>query len=602
MKKLNREIHTHRSYTRMLSTHDYCHFKILDAATGAVELEFEGAEKAERSLPEDRVFMSAAGRLVLLERAPKRNLVGILRLTGKTLYGMTGHGVPLYLCEPLNVGYPPFRVSCREGRTEDLLIVFQFDTWELGHEMPRGAMVEVLGSVENEAAQQKALEILACPWTAPMPEQKFPPLPTQPHCEIEQQFDEFGYAISTADELGDARWLTTGTFNIDPPGCRDIDDVMTLVPTANPDVWEFWITIADLTETVIEGSPMYKTARKIGATTYTPEGKAVRPMLHKTLSEERCSLLPGQVRQGVAYGFEFHMKQRLWRDIANTTHRFVRVYVVNQESYTYESILKSKTVPLTVLRAVCAYLSRTPETDDPHKWVEDAMVFYNREVARGLQSAGYGLLRIHDAPLAEKLNRLKELGRPELDYLAYASAEYCSASTTTDTHHFGLNTDVYCHATSPLRRFSDLYNQQILCCALRNGLKHNTSLLPSLQEQRLAFELNRRMRDIARAERDMAFRKALGAAESGDVEALVLWEEAPKTAFWIPAWKTMIKKRLDAAVTPGETVRLAYYADKRKNRWKERIIIQILTPTAVSHNENPHPEERVGFRSLESRE
>ena len=216
------------------------------------------------------------------------------------------------------------------------------------------------------------------------------------------------------------------------------------------------------------------------------------------------------------------------------------------------------------------------------------MVFYNREVARCLQSAGYGLLRIHDAPLAEKLDRLARLGHPELDYLAYASAEYCSASTTTDTHHFGLNIDFYCHATSPLRRFADLYNQQILCCVIRNGLKHNTSLLPSLQEQRLAFELNRRMKDIAHAQRDMAFRNALGAAESalpttadqgphesGDVEALVLWEDAPKTALWIPAWKTMIKKRLDAAVTPGETVRLAYYADKRKHRWKERMVIQI---------------------------
>jgi exoribonuclease R len=520
----------------MLSTKNYVQFSILDPKSGAILHQFEGANQASRALPEDLVqFNETTGNCLVVERSPKRALVGILQMTSTYMYGMTGHGVPLYLCEPLNPGYPPFRMACKQkDRTKNLLVSFQFESWDASSEMPRGSLLEVLGFAEDPVAEQKALAILSCPWKAPKP--------------------------STVAILGSSgsprKLLTKGTFNIDPPGCKDIDDCLTLEQVSETE-WTFWITIADVAELVKPGSKEFETAKLIGATSYQ-DGIPVRPMLHPSLSESTCSLLPGELRNGLSLRISYSIQTGL-----KGPPVFEQTQIINETSYTYESILKSTAVDLKILEAICCCLGRP--SSDPHIWIENCMVFYNHWAAKELQIKDAGLLRTHDAPFLEKKELLESID-PSLAFLAYNSAKYCPAET--DAGHWGLNLDTYCHATSPIRRFADLVNQHILKCSLQTTEDWSA----------LAQHLNRRQKQIQAAERDFVFLKAISNDEP-TVEATFLYLQNQKWVLWVPTWGITVRIKESSEYplpTPGTSVKISYFCDRSRAKLKERMILKAL--------------------------
>jgi exoribonuclease R len=516
----------------MLQTKNYLDFEILNPRTQELLTSWSGATLANRSLPGDKVQITT-GDVQLVERG-EHELVGVLHLTSKYMYGMTSRNVPLYLCEPLNKGYPCFRVACKEkDRSQNLLVAFAFESWDADSELPRGSLRQIFGSVEDTAAEAKALAHLSCPYSAP----KADPAP------------DFLVAPHRIQ-------LTTGTFNIDPPGCKDIDDVLTLTPVG--DSWSVAITIADVSESVYLNSRVFQMAKKIAATTYQ-DGVAVKPMFHSSLSEEACSLLPGKQRYGLSLVFEWNPE----KGISNP--HFCKSIVVNQESYTYESIYESKTVPLEVLALVASTLAGKHIVDS-HEWIEQFMLFYNTHAAKLLAFMGIGILRVHDEPIQEKSKLLKSID-PALEFLAYKSAVYAPVSTSP-SRHSGLDLDVYCHASSPIRRFADLVNQYLI----KAHLAEEPLPFTNDEIQDIVVWLNIRQRIIASAERDFAFLKAITHSDHSQIEGRILWTEGPHAFLWIPSWQTTIRMPINTEFAPGDTVTIEYYCDRRKAKWKERLI------------------------------
>lgn len=527
----------------MLATRNYKEFEIIDI-NGFPFAQFEGAENASKALPEDRVMMSETGKLVIIERAtPKRNLVGVLNLTSKYMYGMTSHGVPMYLCEPYNKAYPCFRVACKEkDRSQNLIIVFQFESWEKGAELPRGALVQRIGPVEDIEVEKAALAWHSSPFL-------HAPAPVLP-----------SISLPTLSDVGERQLLKEGTFNIDPRGCKDIDDVITL-RKQDDGSWRIYITIADVSEIIPKGSKMYAAAKNIGATTYQ-DGHAVRPMFHPSISEDMCSLLPGALRYGIALQLDWIPGNS--PSLQNP--QFQKVLVENQESYTYENIYSSKTVPLDVLGSICSCIAgRT--ISDSHEWIEQLMILYNREAAKILDKMNAGLLRAHDAPFTEKLEALQKVN-PALQFLAYQSAKYVSVgSGSSSKEHWGLGEKLYCHATSPLRRFADFVNQQIIKDYMDGSV--------SVAQESFAQHLNSRQKEIASAERMYIFLEAIHKAESDTVCGTFLWNKNGKAVFWIESWKTTVRVPLvesKSVLVPGEQKMIQYYCDRRKASWKDRMI------------------------------
>ena len=534
MNKIEHRLRT-QCHATMLTTKNYLDFQIVDC--GSFVAEWKGAEKANRALPEDKVRLREDGGVEILERAPKKPLVGVLQLTSKYMYGMTGHGVPMYCCQPMNKGYPSFRVACRErDRSKNLLVSFQFESWDAEAELPRGSLLKILGVVEDPTAEAEALAILSCPWSAPRPESGVPVI------------------------NGDRTLLSTGTFNIDPVGCRDIDDVITLEKLTSDSV-RLWITIADVSEMLDPSRKEFVAAEKIGATSYQ-DGFAVRPMLHKDLSEKAFSLIPGETRYGLALRVDWNKDKGF---VGKSV--FEPVLVVNQMSFTYETIYMAEQWILDTLSAITSDLAGRTVTDS-HEWVEQLMLFYNRQAALILREVGGGLLRVHDQPMLEKQAILKAIDSG-LEHLAYQAAAY--APVTTIKTHYGLSLESYCHCTSPIRRFADIINQQII----KNWLEKKSIAYSAERFELLADWLNRRQKQIAAAERDYILLKAIQISPQNAVKAVFLWKEGEKNIYYVPSWKTMIRVREEEERTAGRNYTIQYYCDRTKATWKERMIYRV---------------------------
>jgi exoribonuclease R len=534
----------------ILHTRDYDTFEIY-SDTGSLLHTFTGATHASRCLPGDHVSWEDQCHLELRDEHPP--LVGTVELTNPVTYGRTSKHVPLYLFTPYDKRYPHFIVGCSEkNKKENRIAIITFHEWADHATFPRGHLQRLLGATGNDQAERKALIHQACPWTYPV----------------------YEYA---PERKGDTtrRTLTGHTFHVDPEGCKDVDDVITVEPLG--DQWRITITISDVAAYVEDGSAVDIMASLIGQTLYH-EGVVQRPMLPSAYSEKTCSLLPGKESYGVSFQF-------VWTgsEIVDGSW-FESVFHVD-ESYTYDTFQASSTPYPALLADITSFLAK--ETlGDAHQWIEQLMILYNKEAGRILKKRGEGILRMHAAPDGERLATYAA-HVPDLMALAYSSASYVLAEEA-HTFHYGLETDAYAHASSPIRRYADLVNQRVLKQWIRGSAE--TYIVPVTM-----YDLNRRGKEVKQFERDMAFLEALETGETVFSAILMevqhLSEQSVKVRFYVPSWKRMISStyrpsspgyvwsrdetvEMDVTLYRHVTIRCSFLMAQRN--WKERVVLEIL--------------------------
>jgi len=496
----------------ILNTKDYRNFELCDKT-------FEGASKANRGLPGDT--MSDDGSII--KRAPHKSLVGVLEIAGKARYGFTSRNFPIYLFTPWNEAYPPFYVgsSYKETSTNVLAIV-DFESWESGKNCPRGLCQHIIGPCGNLLVEETALLLQLNPkkWRdLPILDNPVPPL-------------EGGHKLDAT------------TFHIDPPGCKDIDDAITMWFKPDKSL-EVRIHIADVASTLAT-NPWLWEASKQSQTIY--RDGAVMSGMFPTSVEERLSLLPGKIHMTLTLGFTF-----INGEITNINWYQQEIEV--KESYTYDSILKSKHSIL--LKRVVSCLAKR-EVVDPHEWVAELMLFYNKEAAKILHKELVGVLRRHSPPDMERLKVLESIGTVP-SYLAYSSGEYCEAAAR-DTTHWGLSTEAYCHASSPIRRWADCVNQ----ACLLNILFERFIELPAPD----ISHLNLMAKRLKKYERDLLFVRVLMNGTIKEFTGVVV--ETGRV--WIEAWKQIVRVK-DCESLPGTSVCVKIFFDAGQRNWKKRMVL-----------------------------
>lgn len=505
-----------------LDTKNYKSFRIGNVS-------FENYSQANRCLKGDIVEWDGS-KCILKQRANHRSLIGVLELNSKYIYGHTSRGAKIYLFHPMDPAYPPMRVGCSERNTShNQLALVKFSEWT--ETLPRGNLVRLLGPIGDLDAERLGLQ-----WLYGRPE--FKPL----------IFD-----ICVSRQPRRRLSLEEGTINIDPEGCLDIDDVLTLQPCEEG--WNLWITIADVAESIPTNSPGDILASERAQTLYQ-NGFAALPMLPKEVSEHSLSLLPLQERQGIA----LHC---LWTGSTLQIKGFEEVTVVNQKSYTYGSIYSSS-FPIDVLKEIASYLNGE-ETNDSHEWIAQLMLLYNLEGAKLLLKAKSGLLRTHAPPVQEKLVSYERI-HPDLRVFAFESAKYELAEE--GKVHATLGSQPYTHLSSPLRRYADLVNQRVLKAVLR-GVPSEP--LPSS----LPVKLNEVQKNLKRHDRDLFFLQQILHQPTGSLEGLVVDSTDSKTKVYVPHWKRIVSVKSDSQPLPGSQVCIDYYADLKKVSWKERIVFRL---------------------------
>ncbi len=385
------------------------------------------------------------------------------------------------------------------------------------------------------------------------------PVPFSPEA-LDQASRAGSVALGTRVDLRSLPLVT-----IDGEDARDFDDAVWAEPDADPNNaggWHILVAIADVAWYVRPDDALDQAARARGNSVYFPD--RVVPMLPEELSNGWCSLKPGEDHPCFAV--------HLWSDPDGRTlrRRFVRGLMRSAARLTYAQIQAAHegepdetTRPLcesviTPLYGAWQALSRwrmargTLELDlpertvvlgrngqvvgieprarlDSHRLIEEFMIAANVAAAEQIEVMHAPCLyRIHDQPVAEKLDSLRtflsaiglKLGRGqtlraqhfnqilakaagtphapvvnEIMLRSQAQAEY----NPVNIGHFGLGLRHYVHFTSPIRRYADLLVHRALITGLALG---EGGLLPGTVLAETAAHVSLTERRATAAERD----------------------------------------------------------------------------------------------------
>jgi len=525
--------------------------------------------QTDRVLPNDTVQYNGE-KYVTTERADHPLLVGVLNVKSKYMYGMSSRGTPQYLFTPYNESYPPFIVGSKD-KTANKIVLIKFESWDVGQKFPKGQLVNTIGLCGDFLAEAKALYWQHSPY----------------------MFKGDAYDSASEDQLlqeGRTDLTDKYTLNIDPAGCKDIDDVLTVYEikpstSTNTSTSEYCIgiTISDVSETIDPGSQLDIHAARTGQSLYS-EFLPPRNMLPPIFSEDHLSLLPGKKRLGISL---------ICRFIDNTfiESLFVETVVKNKESFTYENVAEKcdpKVVNM-IRRAARALGITEANAQDPHKWIETFMIFYNTEVAKVLQRQKVGIFRGQKAAVANDMEKYKRIC-PEL---ANQAAVFTDCENILP--HMSLGLDYYCYATSPIRRYVDIVNQRLLKFFIKMDFK-NIILEEASDIQPLVDQQNLLQKGAKHHSREDFFLRLLQEGEhnantnnnnktSRTIEGVVFDFNEAKMKVYVPLWKRFVKVRhnlheVQEKYEEGQTIQLRYFYDANQVAWKNRMVFEVM-PTTI---------------------
>ncbi len=362
-----------------------------------------------------------SGRIIkLIDRAKHRSL-GIFR----ALPAGGGRLVPIdkkQMGRELNIG-PAATLGAADG---DLVAVEVTRQGRFG--LPAGTVVERLGSIKSE----RAVSLIAIH------------AHDIPHVFPRAVLDEAAAARpTTMAEHED--WRAIPFVTIDPPDAKDHDDAVHAAPDPdpkNPGGHIVTVAIADVAYYVRPGSALDREALKRGNSVYFPD--RVVPMLPERISNDLCSLRPGQDRPAL------EVRMIIGADGRKRAHTFHRVLIRSAAKLHYEQAQLAvsgrpdeDTEPIadTILRPLYAAYRAVvrarnernpldldiperkivlksdgmvdrvimPQRLESHRLIEEFMILANVAAAETCEKARVPLIyRVHDEPSPEKLNALRE--------------------------------------------------------------------------------------------------------------------------------------------------------------------------------------------------
>jgi ribonuclease R len=267
--------------------------------------------------------------------------------------------------------------------------------------------------------------------------------------EIPQAFSPA--ALREAEEAkpatlaGREDWRDVPLVTIDPPDAKDHDDAVHAEPdsdSGNKGGFILHVAIADVAFYVRPGSALDRDALTRGNSVYFPD--RVVPMLPERISNDLCSLVPGQARGALA------VRMVIGADGRKRSHSFHRILMRSAAKLNYaqaqaaidgrpddttgpllEPILKplyeayalvkrarDERDPLDldiperkILLKPDGTVDRVivPERLDAHKLIEEFMILANVAAAEMLEKKALPLIyRVHDEPSVEKVHNLQE--------------------------------------------------------------------------------------------------------------------------------------------------------------------------------------------------
>ena len=362
-----------------------------------------------------------SGRVIKLIDRAKHRMLGIFR-------SLPGGGARLVPVDKKQLGRElDIAAGATGGATDgDLVAVEVARHGRLG--LPSGSVVERFGSIKTE----RAVSLIAIHAHG------------IPHVFSRGAMAEAETA-RPAELAGREDWRHVPFVTIDPPDAKDHDDAVHAVPDPDPrnsGGYLVSVAIADVAHYVRPGSVLDRTAAERGNSVYFPD--RVVPMLPERISNELCSLRPGEDRAALA------VRMVVGADGRKRSHGFHRVLIRSAARLHYEQaqlavsgrpdevtepILAGVIEPLyAAYRAVQRARDArgpldleiperkivlksdgtvdriiVPQRLESHRLIEEFMILANVAAAETCERVRVPLIyRVHDEPTPEKLNALRE--------------------------------------------------------------------------------------------------------------------------------------------------------------------------------------------------
>jgi ribonuclease R len=474
----------------------------------------------------------ATGTVVRVLERRRTQIVGTLQRSRQFLYV-----VPDDPRLPHDVYVPPPRDVGRVAHPGDKVVV-ALREWTSRHTNPEGEIVEVLGPPDAEGVDMlSVVRHYSLPLHFPRP--------------VLQEARAAGTAVSARDVKGRLDCRSQLVLTIDPDDAKDFDDAFCLEPVAGSGTWRLWVHIADVSHYVPAGSALDVEARRRGNSTYLVD--RVIPMLPEALSNELCSLRPGEDRLTKCVEFQLGSDGRVRETRFHSAVIHSRRRLTYAEAFALLQRPPSKDPVEQMLQQAHHLAQRLRrarfqagalnldfperkirlddhgrivriervENDVSHQLIEEFMLLANEAVAARLkQLSRPALYRVHEEPDARRLQEYREevlshnvpcgplRQRPEVQRLlhrldssplgpalkiGFLKSLMRARYAAQPLGHYGLAKRDYTHFTSPIRRYADLEVHRAL-------FAHGAATAAALEET--AGHLSLTERNSADAERD----------------------------------------------------------------------------------------------------
>lgn len=510
---------------------------------------------------------------VLIERkvvsSPVREMVnipGILILENNRTYGRTENKKRLYYkCKPFSTAYPDFLIpySLQMGFQKNFknkYVTFRFESWDDKH--PIGMLMSSIGDVHDLPAFYEYLLfcknlhnpitpfIKLCKTILSGPEQV-----SMYENIINNHPERFG-------QIENLRNTDTFVFSIDPTGCTDRDDALSIQKVGDDD-YQVNVYISNVF-VWLEALDLWDFLGARVATIYLPDSK--RSML-PTIISDQCSL--DENHNKFAFVMRLYVRKNdngYEIDDSKTTINQCSVFI--NKSFVYEENAMLKNKHYKELFKVSAALDKT--VTDSHEVVSFWMTQTNTRVAKNLRSNKCGVYRKVKCGLTAPSTIPHYVPGVRI-WEQKVVGSYVPFSENMDVSHDMLLVQEYVHFTSPIRRLVDVINQVFL-------VSSKSSRAQNFIDRSDLSILNKHMKNIQKVQSEcMILDRVVNDPQfenGGSVTAIVLAQlDNFRYTVYVPAlsWISTVYSEVECAKHTELTCRVYIFEGEDKLRRKIRL-------------------------------
>jgi exoribonuclease R len=496
-----------------------------------------------------------------------RYIAGVLNLDKNLTYGRTPNKKKLYYsCTPFQKELPifliPYEIILSFQKTpRNKYVIFRFDHWNPDEKHPYGLLLETIGDVDHLPFyyEYQLYAKYLHPNLSSLKKRKYT-------IDIETEINSILLNPLKYGDFQDRRNSNMSIFSIDPKGCMDRDDALSISKTDNPSIFHVsvyianvwvWIAFFDLWDLLSETNV---------STIYLPDRN--RHMLPTGLTETICSL--DEKKSCLAFVMDFEV------NIVTKDIQVVNIYqtCIRVSNYDYECPKLLKNRNYILLLNISQILDST--ICDSHQLVEFWMMKMNIHMAKDLYQKKMGIFRTASSLFTSESTNFIDSTIPFLRiWEQRISGEYVLYDENRELskyHHSILDTPIYTHFTSPIRRMVDLINQILWIGKY------------ILDPNRFMERINRDSTCIRKIQNECELLYSLQFIPISErVEGIVLQVNSDskpgiwKYTIYLPKYKGILSLKESREIKKGEKIICSLFLFQREDETKKKIKVNIVS-------------------------